>query len=97
MASPSCSERNRISRRGMLRAGVLGMSGLSLAELLRQRSLAETNSESHSGSMSKDTAVIFLFLHGGPSQLETYDMKPSAPSEVSGPYRPIGTAVPALR
>lgn len=96
MALSICSERNRISRRGMLRAGVLGMSGLSLAELLRQRSLAETSSEMQAGSLSKNTAVIFLFLHGGPSQLETYDMKPSAPSEVSGPYRPIGTAVPGI-
>ncbi|MBC8291430.1 MAG: DUF1501 domain-containing protein, partial [Planctomycetes bacterium] len=79
-----------ISRRGALHAGLLGLGGLSLPAFLRQRAGA---GETRAG----DTAVIFLFLHGGPSQLETYDMKPSAPREVRGPFHPISTAVPDLQ
>lgn len=78
-----------ISRRGVLGAGMLGFGGMSLAELLRLRAAVGS-------SNVKDTAVIFLFLHGGPSQLETYDMKPLAPSDVSGPFNPIGTNVPGM-
>ncbi|MFM8217973.1 MAG: DUF1501 domain-containing protein, partial [Planctomycetaceae bacterium] len=77
------------SRRGVLHAGLLGWGGLSLAGLLRQRALAGPQ-------LPKDTAVIFLFLHGGPSQLETYDLKPQAPSEYRGPLSPIATNVPGM-
>lgn len=92
------------SRRGVLQAGLLGLGGLSgtglsgsglgwgglgLADLLRARA------EAAPGSLP-DTAVIFLFLHGGPSQLETYDLKPRATSEVRGPFLPIPTKVPGL-
>lgn len=62
---------------------------MSLATLLRQRAEA-------SETLPKDTAVIFLFLHGGPSQLETYDLKPNAPTEVRGPCMPISTNVQGL-
>jgi uncharacterized protein (DUF1501 family) len=78
-----------VSRRGVLRAGVLGFGGMTLADLLRRRA------EAGSGGRN-DASVIFLFLHGGPSQLETYDMKPQASSEVRGPCRPIATRVPGL-
>src|SRR5262249_39731204 len=43
------------------------------------------------------TAVILVWLHGGPSHLETYDPKPNAPAEYRGPYSPISTAVPGLQ
>lgn len=62
----------QFTRRGLLHAGALGLSGLCLPSLLRLRSAAGAD------STRKDTAVIFLFLHGGPSQLETYDLKPEA-------------------
>jgi len=78
-----------IARRGLLHAGLLGLGGLSLSSLLRERATAGT-------AAGKDTSVIFLFLHGGPSQLETYDLKPQAPAEIRGPYRPISTSVPGL-
>ena len=78
-----------VSRRGALHAGLLGIGGMSLATLLRQRAEA-------SETLPKDTAVIFLFLHGGPSQLETYDLKPNAPTEVRGPCMPISTNVQGL-
>lgn len=78
-----------VNRRGALHAGLLGLGGMSLASLLKQRSVA-------SETLPKDTSVIFLFLHGGPSQLETYDMKPEAPTEVRGPFMPISTNVPGM-
>ena len=62
---------------------------MSLATLLRQRAEAGE-------TLPKDTAVIFLFLHGGPSQLETYDLKPNAPTEIRGPCMPISTNVQGL-
>lgn len=78
-----------ISRRDCLRAGMLGMGGLVLSDLLRMRAAA--------GTETKDTAVILLFLHGGPSHLETYDMKPDAPAEYRGPFRPTATTAPGIR
>lgn len=75
-------------RRDFLRAGFLGLGGLSLADYLRLEA---------QGSVTKnDRAVILLFVHGGPSHLETYDLKPRAPSEIRGPFSPIPTVVPGL-
>jgi hypothetical protein len=78
-----------LSRRSALKAGFLGLMGLSLGDLLRLR--AEGSAD------KKDTAVILLWLDGGPSQLETYDPKPEAPSEYRGPYGVINTNVPGIR
>jgi Protein of unknown function (DUF1501) len=77
-----------ISRRTALKAGFLGLSGLSLPDLLRLR--AEGN------AAKTDTAVILLWLDGGPSQLETYDPKPEAPSDYRGPWGAISTSVPGM-
>lgn len=75
-------------RREFLRLGLLGLGGLSLSDLLAARSAL--------GQSAADTAVILFWMWGGPSQLETYDLKPDAPSEYRGPFRPINTAVPGL-
>lgn len=80
----------RLSRRGLLRAGFLGIGGLALADLLRLKATA-----AFKPSVS-DTAVILLWCGGGPSQLETYDMKPDAPGEIRGPLQPIPTTVPGI-
>lgn len=77
-----------ISRREFLRAGFLGLGGLSLADLFRLRAEA--------ANPPSDTAVILVFLQGGPSQLETYDLKPKAPDSIRGPFRPVATAVPGI-
>jgi hypothetical protein len=76
------------TRRQALQAGFLGLGGLSLAEALRCQAAA--------ASPVTDTAVILFFLHGGPSHLETYDLKPKASSEIRGPYQPMATRVPGL-
>ena len=75
-------------RREFLRLGLLALGGLSLPELLAARAAA--------GRPSADTAVILFWMWGGPSQLETYDLKPDAPSAYRGPFRPIATPVSGL-
>jgi hypothetical protein len=88
--SPQSSS-HAVSRRNFLRAGTLGLGGLTLPWLLRARA-----AESAAGRTVKDTAVVWLFLSGGPSHLDTYDMKPDAPAEFRGPYRPLKTKVPGI-
>lgn len=84
------SRQNRlITRRDCLRAGYLGIGGLVLSDLFRMRAAAGQTA-------ATDKAVLMLFVHGGPSQLETYDMKPEAPSEFRGPFQPIATNVPGI-
>ena len=73
------------SRRSFLRVGALGALGIALPDVLRARA-----AEVHRG---KDTAVIQVFLGGGPSHIDTYDLKPNAPREFRGEFRPIATAV----
>ncbi len=78
-----------LSRRNLLRVGGLGMLGLNLPTLLR----AAERSDRPSGRAKQ---VIFLFQWGGPSHLDTFDMKPDAPEEIRGPLRPISSVVPGL-
>lgn len=78
-------------RRGLLRVGMLGASGLTLAGLLRHEA-ARANSPSR-----RKSAVIILWMRGGPSQLETWDMKPGAPVEIRGEFSPIDTNVPGIQ
>lgn len=76
------------SRRELLRVGMLALGGLSLPQVLAAREA--------SGNATRDTAVILLFLNGGASQLETYDLKPDAPSSYRSVFRPIATSVPGV-
>lgn len=80
--------RGPIRRREFLRVGTLALGGITLPEILRLRAQA--------GSRNATTSVILFWMWGGPSQLETYDMKPDAPSEYRGPLRPIRTNVPGM-
>ncbi len=73
-------------RRDLLRAAPLA-AGLGLTPLLSGGTLARTR---------RDTACILLMLTGGPSQIDTFDLKPDAPSRFRGPYRPIKTSVPGV-
>jgi hypothetical protein len=74
-----------ISRRSAIKAGFLGLSGLTLADLFRLRA--------QGAATKKETAAILIWLDGGPSQLETYDPKPEAPSDYRGPYDALATNV----
>lgn len=80
--------RGPLRRREFLRAGALGIGGISLPQVLAARSA--------SGQESLDTSVIMLYLHGGPSQLETYDLKPDAPSDYRSVFGSIPTCVPGM-
>src|SRR5437868_8479129 len=81
-----------VTRRSFLKVGFLGLAGLTLADHLRLKGAAAA-----SGKTSKDTAVILLWLGGGPSHLDMYDLKPAAPAEFRGEFREIPTNVPGIR
>lgn len=79
-------------RRSFLQFGLSGMGMLSLPQLLRAKEAAV-----QSGRSQKNTSVILIWLDGGPSQHDTYDPKPDAPSEYAGIWRPIDTVVPGIQ
>ncbi|MDB5384785.1 MAG: hypothetical protein JWM11_431 [Planctomycetaceae bacterium] len=83
--------RGPVSRRSVLQAGSLLLGGLGLGDLYRLRAQAESVRPN-----GENNAVILVWLEGGPSQLETYDMKPRAPAEYRGEFLPIETVVPGL-
>jgi len=78
----------RYTRRRILQAGTAGLTGLSLASLLR--------AEQRRGSSARAKHIIFLHQFGGPSHLDTFDMKPAAPAGIRGEFRPIATCQPGL-
>ena len=85
LASTHC---DGISRRGFLKIGGMAAGGLSLAQLLALEATAKT------GSSHK--AVINIYLPGGPPHLDMFDLKPEAPAEVRGEFKPIKTNVPGM-
>lgn len=80
---------DHITRRRFIEIGGLSAFGLSLPQLLRAESLV-------GGSKSSKRSVILVWQHGGPSQLDTFDMKPDAPSEVRGPWTSIPSSMDGL-
>jgi hypothetical protein len=77
-----------LTRRNFLQLGAFG-AGLSLAGMLRARALAGTSSSTKS--------AIMIYLPGGPSHMDMYDLKPDAPKEFRGEFRPIATNVPGVQ
>jgi len=77
-----------LTRRDFLRVGGLALGGLALPELLR--------AEARAGVDRSHKAVIMVFLPGGPPHQDTFDLKPDAPAEIRGEFRPIPTAVPGI-
>ena len=82
-AEKSVSFCDGLRRRDFLHAGALSFLGLSLSDMFALKAAAL--------APDKDINVILLFLVGGPSQLDTFDPKPNAPSEIRGPYKAIST------
>jgi hypothetical protein len=79
----------RLDRRRLLRIGGAGwLAGLSLPTLLQWQA------ESATAQGPKAKSIIFILLEGGPSHIDMWDMKPEAPSEIRGPFKPISTVVP---
>ncbi len=79
-----------VTRREVLRVGGLALGGLTLPDLLRLRAKAGT-------ANSRPKSVIMIWLRGGPSHIDSYDMKPDAPLEVRGEFQPIETNVPGIQ
>ena len=75
------------SRREFLKATGLGLGGVALASV----------PWIGKGSRTRPKSVFFIYLEGGPSQLDMYDMKPDAPAEIRGEFRPINTNVPGMQ
>jgi hypothetical protein len=78
-----------LPRREFLKVGAPGVAGLTLADLLRLRASAAPGSTRHK-------AIIMVYLDGWPSHVDMYDLKPDAPVEYRGEFRPIRTNVPGL-
>ena len=72
-----------ISRRDFLTIGGLALGGLSLPQILA--------AEAHAGIRKNQKAIIMVFLPGGPAQHDMFDMKPDAPSDIRGEFKPIKT------
>jgi hypothetical protein len=79
-----------VTRRDFLHAGALGFLGLTLPEFMSLKVLGAVPND-------KDINCIQLMLVGGPSQLDTWDMKPDAPASIRGPYKPIPTNVSGIQ
>jgi hypothetical protein len=92
--SRSCPEFRRSlqhpDRRSFVKAGILGATGLGLADLFRAEAIASPTS-------SKQTSVIILWMRGGPAHQDTWDPKPDAPVEYRGEFGTIPTTVPGVR
>jgi hypothetical protein len=73
----------------MIRVGGLAFAGLTLSDVLRMRA-------SGAEQASRAKSVIMIWMRGGPSHIDSYDMKPAAPLEIRGEFRPIQTNVPGI-
>src|SRR5579871_1438751 len=82
-----CPGPRRLSRREVLQVGSAGLLGLSLPRLLKAGEQRRTKADS----------CIIIFLNGGPSHLDMWDMKPEAPKEVRGEFKPIATSLTGVQ
>ncbi|MSR52191.1 MAG: DUF1501 domain-containing protein [Gemmataceae bacterium] len=79
----------KTSRREFLRLGGLGLAGLTLADLLQN--------DSRAGEQHRPKSIIYVVLNGGPSHIDMWDLKPDAPDEYRGPFKPIATKLPGVQ
>jgi hypothetical protein len=88
---PACSGPLKLSRRQLLQIGGAGLFGINLPRLLAADVRRRTSDR------VRADACIIIFLNGGPSHLDMWDMKPEAPAEVRGPFKPIVTTLPGVQ
>jgi hypothetical protein len=89
LPAPAAAVKHRLSRRHFLQIGALGIGGLTLPELLR--------AEASAGRRSSPKSLILIYLVGGPPHQDMFDLKPDAPREFAGPWRPTATCVPGIQ
>lgn len=97
MISPTCSQfrqATKLTRRRALGLGSLGLLGLTLPQLLARRAKAN---EAGDRSFGRAKSCILLFMWGGPAHQDTWDLKPDAPAEIRGQFKPISTNVPGIQ
>src|SRR6516165_11824483 len=93
--SPSAKRQRStlISRRRLLQAGGIGALTLGLPGMVAAR----VDSKQGARGVAAEKSCIFILLCGGPSHLDTWDLKPEAPEGIRGPYKPLATKVPGMR
>lgn len=84
------------TRRDLIHAGGLAFYGLTLGDMLLLQSAKAAAPAVGARSFGKAKSVIVLFLYGSPPQLDTWDMKPDAPEDIRGPFKPIRTSNPSI-
>jgi hypothetical protein len=91
--------RTRMSRRQLLRIGGLGSLGLTLPGLLQAETekITTRGSNNTSGMARPIRSAILIFYYGGPSHIDTFDMKPNAPAEIRGHFSSVSTSVPGSK
>src|ERR1700680_4701262 len=85
---PPTPHGEKMSRRSWLRIGGLALGGLALPDILR--------AQAQNGQRTPAKGVIMVLLPGGPTHLDTFDLKPDAPAEIRGEFRPIATNVAGI-
>jgi hypothetical protein len=91
-----CVGSRALTRRGVLQVGGLSALGLGLSDALRLREASAASAAPRSKSFGAADSVILMWLSGGPSHQDLWDMKPEAPAEVRGEFKPIKTNLPGL-
>jgi len=81
---------DNLSRRTALKIGGLALGGLTLRDVLWAEDVAQTPNRRHK-------SVIMVFLPGGPSHMDIWDLKPNAPAEIRGEFQPISTSIPGVQ
>ncbi|MBI1903987.1 MAG: DUF1501 domain-containing protein [Planctomycetia bacterium] len=85
-------------RRDVLRAGAISFFGLTAPQLAALRAAADEPSSANSQTAKhRRNACVFVFLFGGPSHIDLWDMKPEAPAEIRGEFQPVATSVPGIQ
>ena len=92
MLTLNLQPRGKRTRREVLRAGGLSLLGLSAAQLQLLRAAV-----TDPAAKRQHNSCVFLFLFGGPSQIDLWDMKPAAPVEIRGDFQPVSTRVPGIQ
>jgi hypothetical protein len=93
LSTPAGAHAEPINRRELLRAGALSLLGLTSSQLALLRSVV---SDETTTAKRRGNSCVFIFLFGGPSQIDLWDMKPQAAAEIRGEFRPLATKVPGI-